>query len=986
MFLIDDIWPTASRPEGYLPDLEGLLQGSPNSRILLSTRSVQVAANGSHVDFGARDPCGPLSVEIFLANAAPEMHPNEDQLDAAKGILNLCSGLPFSLSVAGAAVSLRMKAGVGFEYACRMYFERLCQELELYPGCEFLENAIRLSLTALAEECDTNARGVHESTEYSLSELYISLCVLENQQCVPIAVLARMWQTSESIAEEICFQFSTMSLAKISPLMLDGREQCVLHIHDLHLEYCRRNASRSGDERVWHRRLLNGHMAATDVLNEAVDYSDGSPGFRMLEYEARKWWQDDVPNKQYIRQHLSRHLLSAGLDLELGTTVLDLRWICAQGQVGGVLGLKNDLDILQATVENKNTSASSIGQWVPVKLIADLIAAMSAELHMGPHVVNQRFNAYLFLFGKTNDWIRRFLERMSEAMPKPFLVPTVSFYRHPVDDMKLDINLRVPGQSGSTYFMTDFSRCERFCAGAANHGIVVLSMKNQSRLKWLRGHDKNVNVVKFSTDARKLISGSLDCNVIIWDWQQTESPSFVLKSHKGGVTSLSLSGDDSKLYSGSRDGTVKMWDMSTGELRNDVVFGSEVECVASCPTNEVVAVGTRDGRLRCRDWVSGQFVFEHSLQDNCTISTMQFGVDGKVLVCGSDLGMATAWYTEDWKKAASVRMPGSITNIALHPDGTNIILGSSQGEIRHWIVAEKELSKYNVSMARPVNGISFLNNGDDIIVGVKLGGARVWSGPQSNPSLDFEAVRNNLLFDFSLSNDGNRVATTTHDCMIRIWSTETGAQIASYEAPAEGSRCLALSADGTKLASSSANGTIRIWNAEMAPLDADISFTVSDTNVHCLSFSQDRKKLLICVEQEVQVWNLESRQMVGRLPSSSNLDASFSRDGQFVIVGNPSRASIWDATSKEIVFDSVATAPQKLSFQEAKDVIQSCGSTAHRMCPSSLKAPGAASRPGTVDTVFNFASYQFRSENVEFCEDVFVLNFIGMLTIFKMQT
>lgn len=94
LFLIDDIWPTKTSPEGFLPDLEGLLQGSPGNRIVVTTRSLQFAAHGgTHVDFGARDPCGPVSVSIFLAHAAPKMHPSECQLNASQGILKLCYGL-----------------------------------------------------------------------------------------------------------------------------------------------------------------------------------------------------------------------------------------------------------------------------------------------------------------------------------------------------------------------------------------------------------------------------------------------------------------------------------------------------------------------------------------------------------------------------------------------------------------------------------------------------------------------------------------------------------------------------------------------------------------------------------------------------------------------------------------------------------------------------------------------------------------------------
>lgn len=49
LFLIDDIWPNAFGPQGYLPELEGLLQGSEDSRIVISTRSLQIATTADRM-------------------------------------------------------------------------------------------------------------------------------------------------------------------------------------------------------------------------------------------------------------------------------------------------------------------------------------------------------------------------------------------------------------------------------------------------------------------------------------------------------------------------------------------------------------------------------------------------------------------------------------------------------------------------------------------------------------------------------------------------------------------------------------------------------------------------------------------------------------------------------------------------------------------------------------------------------------------------
>lgn len=89
--------------------------------------------------------------------------------------------------------------------------------------------------------------------------------------------------------------------------------------------------------------------------------------------------------------------------------------------------------------------------------------------------------------------------------------------------------------------------------------------------------------------------------------------------------------------------------------------------------------------------------------------------------------------------------------------------------------------------------------------------------------------------------------------MIRLWHTHTGEQAVVYSSPVDGSRRLVLSADGTKIASSSCTGTILVWNPEMSPSDGYVSFKLGETSATCLSFSQDKTKLLVCREHEVDI-------------------------------------------------------------------------------------------------------------------------------------
>lgn len=143
LFLVDAVWPSSSGSERFLPDLQGILRGSPDKRIAISTRSRAIASNlGSHVDFGARGRQGPASVAMLMSYASPRIRLHVHDFEEVRGILGLCAGLPIALKVTGQAVAFRVASGLGFRRACRTYLEELSKDMR--PGASFLVFAIRL--------------------------------------------------------------------------------------------------------------------------------------------------------------------------------------------------------------------------------------------------------------------------------------------------------------------------------------------------------------------------------------------------------------------------------------------------------------------------------------------------------------------------------------------------------------------------------------------------------------------------------------------------------------------------------------------------------------------------------------------------------------------------------------------------------------------------------------------------------------------------
>jgi len=78
----------------------------------------------------------------------------------------------------------------------------------------------------------------------------------------------------------------------------------------------------------------------------------------------------------------------------------------------------------------------------------------------------------------------------------------------------------------------------------------------------LKGHLGSFESVSFSPDGKRIVSGSLDNTVKVWD-AQTGQETLTLSGHSSYVLSVSFSPDGKRIVSGSGDKTVKVCDISS---------------------------------------------------------------------------------------------------------------------------------------------------------------------------------------------------------------------------------------------------------------------------------------------------------------------------------------------------------------------------------------------------------------------------------------
>jgi WD40 repeat protein len=93
---------------------------------------------------------------------------------------------------------------------------------------------------------------------------------------------------------------------------------------------------------------------------------------------------------------------------------------------------------------------------------------------------------------------------------------------------------------------------DRIISGSWDHSVRVWDGKTGEQLRELKGHTDTVNSVTFSPDGDRIISGSWDHSVRVWD-AKTGEQLRELKGHTDAVCSVAFSPDGDRIVSGSCD-------------------------------------------------------------------------------------------------------------------------------------------------------------------------------------------------------------------------------------------------------------------------------------------------------------------------------------------------------------------------------------------------------------------------------------------------
>ncbi|MBD2543659.1 WD40 repeat domain-containing protein [Planktothricoides raciborskii] len=204
--------------------------------------------------------------------------------------------------------------------------------------------------------------------------------------------------------------------------------------------------------------------------------------------------------------------------------------------------------------------------------------------------------------------------------------------------------------------------------GGSYRKIWIWNLKSKEITCYLKGREQHshwILSVAISPDGNRLVSGSADKTIKVWDLNQGNLI-HTLKGHDSWVTAVAITADGKNIISGSTDKSIRVWDLNTGKLINTLKNDKELSSVLTlCLTHDqtMIVIGDTNNNITLWDLKTGQWL--RSLEGHSDwIKALTVTSDNTTLISGSRDGMQKFWQSNPDNKNPS-KLKARLAQVAL---------------------------------------------------------------------------------------------------------------------------------------------------------------------------------------------------------------------------------------------------------------------------------------------------------------------------------
>ncbi len=433
--------------------------------------------------------------------------------------------------------------------------------------------------------------------------------------------------------------------------------------------------------------------------------------------------------------------------------------------------------------------------------------------------------------------------------------------------------------------------------------LAISQQPSEQNQYQLTGNTAPVSSVAFSSDAKRIVSGSADNTLRLWDVTTGQPIGPPLQGHTDGVRSVAFSPDGKSIVSGSADKTLRLWDAQSGKPIGPPLQGHQdsVWSVAFSPYGQRIVSGSADKTLRLWDAQSGKPIGPPLQGHQDSVWSVAFSPDGQRIVSGSADKTLRLWNANTGQPIGKpfTGHTSDVGSVAFSPDGRRIVSGSSDYTLRLWdATTGRSISDPLIGHTRTVLSVAFSPDGKRILSGSADRTLRLWdaqTGQSIGPPL---TGYTDWVTSVAFSPDGKRIVGGSFDQTLRLWDATIGSPLTGHE---DSVTSATFSPDGKRIVSGSYDQTLRLWDVQVGepigkPLTGHTDWVTS------VAFSPDGQRIVSgSTDKTLRLWDAKTGQSIGA-PLTGHEDSVisvvFSPDGQRIVSGSTDATlRLWDANT-----------------------------------------------------------------------------------------
>jgi WD40 repeat protein len=417
----------------------------------------------------------------------------------------------------------------------------------------------------------------------------------------------------------------------------------------------------------------------------------------------------------------------------------------------------------------------------------------------------------------------------------------------------------------------------------------------------LKRHTATVRDLAFAPNGKRLVTGSDDCRVIVWD-TATGAHIASLAAHKQPLTSLAISRDGSLIATGgNNESNVNLWDADSGILLHSLDIGP-AESLAFAPDNVRLAAAGFDGIVRvCQPDEHDSWSIAYTIQAHAhLIRDITWSFDGMRLASASADGTVKLWDTHSWREVSAIAsFKEQVHSISFSADGTRLVIAARYEPLKICDLSEKQIVAQLFGHAALVTSVEYSPDGWRLISASEDGTVRLWDGFQSSNNDLIEGHRGHVRA-VAFSPVGDMFASGgIDDALIILWNSATGKPIQLIRPTGISVTDLVFSPDGKHLASTHGWGRVlgRLIVWDILANRATLELPLSPRDAVGVAWSPDGGKLAVeAADGTILIFEVSSGRQLGSCFSEDGTRGGivFSNDGKLLVsagVGNSIR--VW---------------------------------------------------------------------------------------------